>query len=81
MITDIKSKATAPFRDESAPGPAPVLAINENQQAVPKNLRSTLNADLLWVKRDHCSVIRGYNGSTNHLVLIELFCTFALIFF
>ena len=24
------------------------MQINENQQAVPKNLRNTLNADLLW---------------------------------
>lgn len=29
------------------------MQINENQQAVPKNLRNTLNADLLWDSSDH----------------------------
>ena len=29
------------------------MQINENQQAVPKNLRNTLNADLLWESDDH----------------------------
>ncbi|MEX1264100.1 MAG: DGQHR domain-containing protein [Actinomycetota bacterium] len=28
------------------------MEINENQQAVPKNLRNTLNADLLWDSKD-----------------------------
>ena len=28
------------------------MQINENQQAVPKNLRNTLNADLLWDSED-----------------------------
>lgn len=28
------------------------MQINENQQAVPKNLRNTLNADLLWDSKD-----------------------------
>src|ERR1700733_14197063 len=28
------------------------MQINENQQAVPKNLRNTLNADLLWDSTD-----------------------------
>jgi len=37
------------------PGPKQLdlfMQINENQQAVPKNLRSTLNADLLWNSPD-----------------------------
>lgn len=29
------------------------MQINENQQAVPKNLRNTLNSDLLWDSPDH----------------------------
>jgi DNA sulfur modification protein DndB len=29
------------------------MQINENQQAVPKNLRNTLNADLLWASDDY----------------------------
>jgi DNA sulfur modification protein DndB len=29
------------------------MQINENQQAVPKNLRNTLNSDLLWDSTDH----------------------------
>ena len=29
------------------------MQINENQQAVPKNLRNTLNADLLWNSEDY----------------------------
>jgi DNA sulfur modification protein DndB len=29
------------------------MQINENQQAVPKNLRNTLNSDLLWASEDY----------------------------
>jgi DNA sulfur modification protein DndB len=35
------------------------MQINENQQAVPKNLRNTLNADLLWESDDHRERVRA----------------------
>ena len=35
------------------------MQINENQQAVPKNLRNTLNADLLWDSDDYREQIRA----------------------
>jgi DNA sulfur modification protein DndB len=35
------------------------MQINENQQAVPKNLRNTLNADLLWESDDHAERARA----------------------
>jgi DNA sulfur modification protein DndB len=35
------------------------MQINENQQAVPKNLRNTLNADLLWESEDHAERARA----------------------
>ncbi len=35
------------------------MQINENQQAVPKNLRNTLNADLLWESSDLREQIRA----------------------
>ncbi len=35
------------------------MQINENQQAVPKNLRNTLNADLLWESEDYTERARA----------------------
>ncbi|MGI9098172.1 MAG: DGQHR domain-containing protein [Solirubrobacteraceae bacterium] len=35
------------------------MQINENQQAVPKNLRNTLNADLLWTSDDYTERARA----------------------
>lgn len=35
------------------------MQINENQQAVPKNLRNTLNSDLLWASPDYTERIRA----------------------
>lgn len=35
------------------------MQINENQQAVPKNLRNTLNADLLWASDDYTERARA----------------------
>lgn len=35
------------------------MQINENQQAVPKNLRNTLNSDLLWTSPDYKEQIRA----------------------
>ncbi len=35
------------------------MQINENQQAVPKNLRNTLNADLLWESKDYTERARA----------------------
>ncbi len=35
------------------------MQINENQQAVPKNLRNTLNSDLLWASDDYAERARA----------------------
>ena len=35
------------------------MQVNENQQAVPKNLRNTLNADLLWSSEDYTQRARA----------------------
>jgi DNA sulfur modification protein DndB len=44
------------------------MQINENQQAVPKNLRNTLNADLLWESDDYAERARALRlGIAQHL--------------
>ena len=47
------------------------MQINENQQAVPKNLRNTLDADLLYDSADRREQIKVFQAATSPSALAK----------